>query len=188
LDRLHGFIHQMLVGHRLAAAHTGVGRDHDLGLGVVDAHRQVVGREPAEHHRVNRTDPGAGQHGDGGFGDHRHVNDDPVALTHAQRLQYRREAVHFAVQFGVGVNLGFVGFRRDVDQRPLVGAVGQMPVHGVVAKIGLAADKPLAKRRLAVVAQFSAAACANGFSWPVRPRNPRGRRWTSDGILRNSLS
>jgi len=57
-------VHQMLVGHRLAAAHTGVGRHHDLGFGVVDTHRQVVGREPAEHHRVNGADPGAGQHGE----------------------------------------------------------------------------------------------------------------------------
>ncbi len=92
-----GFIDQMLVGHGLAAAHAGVGGDHDLGLGIVDTYRQVVGGKSTEHHRVNGPDPGAGQDGEQGFGDHRHVDDDPIALADAQRLQHGGETVHFAI-------------------------------------------------------------------------------------------
>ena len=42
------------------------------------------GRGAAEDHRVDGAHAGAGEHGDGGFGDHGHVDGDPVALGHPQ--------------------------------------------------------------------------------------------------------
>ena len=44
-------------------------------------------REPAEHHRVHRAEPGAGQHRDDRLRDHRHVDHDPVALADAEPAQ-----------------------------------------------------------------------------------------------------
>ena len=103
---------------------------------------------------MNRTEPNTRQHGDGGFGDHRHINDNPVALLDTQLLQYRRAAVHFAVEFPVGVDLGFVDFGGDVNQRRLIGTVLQMPVNGVVTKIGFTADKPFDEGWLGVIQNF----------------------------------
>jgi hypothetical protein len=94
------FVHQMLVGHRLAAAHAGVGRDHHLRLGVVDAGGQRAGGEAAEHHRVDGADAHAGQHGEQRLGDHRHVDQHAVALADAERLQDGGHALHFGVQLG----------------------------------------------------------------------------------------
>ena len=144
------FVHQVLVGHRLAAAHAGVRRDHDLWLGVVDAGGERTGGEAAKHHRVDGTDAHRGEHRENRLGDHRHVDQHAVALAHSQALQHGRHALHFGVQLGVGVGLLLAGLGRDVDQRRLLGAILQVPVNGVVAEIGFAADEPLGKGRLAV--------------------------------------
>ena len=60
-------------------------RDDDHRLGVLDAGRELGRGEPAEHHRVHRPQPGAGEHRDDGLGHHRHVDDDAVALLDPER-------------------------------------------------------------------------------------------------------
>ena len=61
----------------------GRGQDESR-LGVVDPGRELFGGEAAEYDRVDRADARAGQHGHRGLGDHRHVDDDPVAFLYAQ--------------------------------------------------------------------------------------------------------
>jgi hypothetical protein len=63
LGHVDGFVQQRLVGDDLFDLDAAGGADDGLGLGVVDAHRQFLGGEPAEDHRVHRPDAGAGQHG-----------------------------------------------------------------------------------------------------------------------------
>src|SRR5205814_348699 len=41
----------------------------------------------AEDDRMGRADSGAGEHGDGGLGDHRHIDGDAIALLDAELLQ-----------------------------------------------------------------------------------------------------
>jgi len=52
-------------------------------LGVVDPGGEFLGREAAEDKRVNGADASASQHGDDRFRDHRHVDEDAVALDNA---------------------------------------------------------------------------------------------------------
>ena len=127
----------------------------DAGLGVFDARRQRARSKTTKHHRVDRADARAGQHGKGRLGNHGHVDQDPVALAHAQLFQHRRHALHFGVQLAKRVNLFLIGLGRDKNQRRLVGTVFQMTVHRVVAQVGHAAHKPLGKRRVAVVANLA---------------------------------
>ena len=63
-----------------------------FGSGVVDAHRQLVGREAAEHHRVDGAQAGAGEHGDDRLGHHRHVDDHAVALARRRARRARRRS------------------------------------------------------------------------------------------------
>ena len=73
---------------------------------------ECIGREAAEHHRMYRADPRAGQHRDRGFGDHRHVQRDARALHRARRLQDVGEAADLGVKVAVSQRAGV--FRRFV--------------------------------------------------------------------------
>ena len=128
--------------HHLAAAHAFVGGDQGAGAGVLDAVLEGFRREAAEHHRVNRADAGAGQHGVGRFRDHRHVDHHPVAFFHAAVLQGVGEARHLLEQFLVGDVLFLVGLVALPDDRGLLGALGQVAVDAVVAGVELAALEP----------------------------------------------
>src|SRR5690606_15851543 len=85
-------VDRRLEGQYLAATEAAVGRDHDRGLGVVDAVGEGARGEAAEHHRVRGADAGAGQHGDDGLGDHGHVDRHAVAQADALALEDVREA------------------------------------------------------------------------------------------------
>ena len=144
----------MLVRHRLAVAHPRIRTHHQHRLCIIDTGGQRACGEAAEHHRMNRANACAGQHRKGRLGDHRHVDQHPVATLDSQLLVDRRHALHFALQFGKGVHLLFVGLGRDVHQRTVVGPLGSVAVDRVVAKIGLAALEPFHERRLRVVADL----------------------------------
>ncbi|VUM26484.1 hypothetical protein PGKDCPLP_04088 [Stenotrophomonas maltophilia] len=146
-----GGVDHRLVRNQLATAHAGIGRDQQLGLGVVDAQRQVVRGKATEHHRVHRTDARAGQHREHGFGHVRHVDHHAVTVTDAEVLEHGGEVIHLAIQLAVGDLAGAVGLGGDGNQCELVGALGQVAVDGVVAEIGFTTDEPAPERRVAVV-------------------------------------
>ena len=50
---------------------------------MVDPGGEFLGREAAEDERVNGADTSASQHGDDRLRDHRHVDEDAVALDNA---------------------------------------------------------------------------------------------------------
>ncbi len=126
-----------------AAADAFVGRDDERGLAVRDAAGERVGREAAEHHRMDGADTRAGEHGVGRLGNHRQVDGDAVALLDALGLQHIGEAAHLGVQLPVGdllVVLGIVAFPDDGD---LIAALLQVAVDAVVGAVGGAVLEPL---------------------------------------------
>ena len=135
----------------LAAAVGAVGRDDELGLGVVDPGPQGLGGEAAEDHGVDRADPRAGQQRDDGLGNHRQVHGDPVALGHAQGLEGVRGLLHLLGELGVGVGAGVARLALEVDRHPVPVAGLDVPVQGVVRGVDLAADEPLRERRVGPV-------------------------------------
>jgi hypothetical protein len=145
------FVDQVLVGHRLAAAHAGIRGDHDLRLRIVDPRGEAGRGKAAENHRVDRPDPHAGEHRERRLRDHRHVDQHPVAVAHALRLEHRGEAVDLGGELAEGVGRLLPRLGREVDQRLLVAARGEMTVDRVVADVGAAADEPLRERRPRVV-------------------------------------
>ncbi len=124
-----------------------------LALGVVDAAGDRVGREAAEHHRVNRAETRAGEHRIGGFGDHRQIDGDAVALLDAMEMQDVGEAIHLVGELGVGDVAGLVGIVAFPDDRGLVGALGQMPVDAIIGDVGDAVLEPLDRHVVRVEAR-----------------------------------
>ena len=80
---------------------------------------------------MNGADARARQHGDGGFGDHRHVYCDAVAFLGTDRFQPVGEFADFGVKFAVGdlfIVLRIVAFP---DDRNLIAFVGQVAVETI---------------------------------------------------------
>ena len=75
-----GAVQQGFIGNHFFDFNAAGGRDNHLGFGVIDAGGQFVGRKSAENHGMDGAEPGAGQHGDGRFRDHGHVDQNPVSL------------------------------------------------------------------------------------------------------------
>ena len=103
---------------------------------------------------MDGPDTCGGQHRKHGLGNHRHVDQHPVALLHTQRQQSGGHPLHFGVYVAEGVGFFGAGFGGDGNQRRLVTPCGEVAVHRVVAQVGGAADKPARKRRVAVVAHL----------------------------------
>ena len=111
LGELERLVEKRLVGDGARGLDTAGGRDDHPRGSVVDAHGELLRREPAEHHRVHGTEPGAGEHRYGGLGHHGHVDDDPVARLDAEGSQGPGEPGHLVGELGVGV-----GARRPGDR------------------------------------------------------------------------
>ncbi len=127
----------------LAAAPAFVGGDHQSRSAILDPPGERFGREAAEHHRMDRPDPRAGQDRHRGFGDHRHIDGDAVALGHALGLQRIGEAADVAVQLAIGDAArlfgGIVGLP---DQGDGVAARRQMAVETIGRGIEHAVSEP----------------------------------------------
>ena len=140
-----GAVQERLIGDDARALDAAArGQDH-LGFRVVDAGGELFRGEAAEHHRMDGADARAGQHGEHRLRDHRHVDDDAVALGDAEVAQHRAEQLHLGEHAAVGEGLDGVGDRRIVDQRHLVVApVGDVAVEAVVAGVAGGALVPAA--------------------------------------------
>ncbi len=129
----------------------GAGDDH-LGPGVVDPARELVRGEAAEDDRVDGAEPRAREHRDHRLGNHRHVDDHPVAALDAQRREATGEARDRVSELAVRERRDGVRDRRVVDQRRLVGAAAvDVAVERVVAGVEAAAREPAVERRAGVV-------------------------------------
>ena len=120
-----------------------VGGDDDRCLGVVDAGAEGLGREPAEDDRVRCPDPRAGEHRDGGLGDHRQVDRDAVAGPDPECGQRVRGLRDLALQVGVGDVAGVAGLALEMDRDLVAVAGGHVPVDAVDRDVEAAADEPL---------------------------------------------
>ena len=144
-------VQQRLVGDRFSRPAPRIGGDNQRRPRVVDAGRQAVGGKAAEHHRVNSADARAGQQEDLRLGDHRHIDQHPVAAPDAERQQHRRRPVHLGVQLAKGESALLAGFRRNGDQRQRLRLALQPAVDGVVAQVSGAPAEPAGKGRIIVV-------------------------------------
>ena len=138
----------LLEPDRLAAPIAAVGGDQDLGPAVVDPARQRLRREAAEHDRVRRPDPGAGEHRDRQLGDHRHVDRDPVAGLDAELLERVGRLADLALEVAEGQRPGVARLADPVVGDLVAQAALDVAVDAVVGDVELAAGEPLRERQL----------------------------------------
>ena len=97
---------------------------------------------------MGHADAGAGQHGDGQLGDHRHVHRDAVAGAQTQAQQHVGEALHIVEQLRVGDSAGVAGLALPVEGHLVAGARGDVAVEAVVGHVERAAHEPLSERQI----------------------------------------
>jgi hypothetical protein len=125
--------------------------DHELRVGVVGALANRVGREAREDHRVDRADARAGEHRDHGFGNHRQVDRDDVALADAERGEHVRGLLHVAVEVGVGDRALVARLALEVDRDAVAVARLDVPVERVHRRVERAVLEPAGARRVTPV-------------------------------------
>ena len=141
-DRL---VEQRLILHHAAGLDAAARRHHEFRLGVVDAGRELLRREAAEHHAVDRADARAGEHGDHRLRYHRHVKNDAVAFGDSEILQNGGKDFYFRQQFAIGEDALGIGDRRIVNERHLpAAAFGDVAVERVPAGVADRAGEPAA--------------------------------------------
>ena len=136
-----GRVGVVLQVHVLPGAERVVLRHQHRGPEVFHAVPEGLGRESAEDDRVRRAQPGAGQHGNGQFGDHPHVDRHAPPAPDAECPQRVREAADALVQFAVGDVQPVAGLALPVE-RDAVAALGQVPVQAVGGHVQGAAGEP----------------------------------------------
>ena len=120
-------VHILLERHHGAPPKAAVGGDDKFGLGILDPVGDGLGAEPTEDDGVNGTDAGAGEHGDGGFRDHRQVDEHAIARRDAVALEHVGESADLMMKLFIGEDAflaRFVGggWLALPDQRGLVGS------------------------------------------------------------------
>ena len=183
LGELERAVEQGLVRQHLRALDPARRGQHDAWARIVDPQRELVRREAAEDDRVDRAEPRAGEHRHDGLGDHRHVDDDAVAVVDAEVAQRAGEPGDLVAQLAVGEDLHGVRDRAVVDQRGLVRApaVG-VTVERVVARVELTAGEPAVERRR-IPSRTRAGGVIQSIAAAASPQKPSGssrlRRWAS---------
>ena len=140
---LQRLVHQHLVGNDLAALDPAGCRHQQGWRRIVDPFGEFRRGEPAEHHRMDRADPRAGQHRDHRLRHHRHIQDDPIALADALGDDHACRARDLVLQLGEGEGQPRVRHRAFVDQRQILAAPRRdMAVYRIMACVHQAARKP----------------------------------------------
>ncbi len=145
-------VEEGLVGHdapRLDAARRA---EDELGFGVVDAGLHLGRREAAEDHRVDRPDARAREHGEDRLGDHRHVDEHPVALADSCARQRPGEPAHLTQHLGIREGALGARHRRVVVDGDLIGTTPRdVSIKSVETRVERAVGEPPIERRVGVI-------------------------------------
>ena len=179
-------IEQRLVFDQAAGLDAAARRQHQLGLGVVDAGRELLGGETAEHHRVDGADARAGEHGEQRLGDHRHVDDDAVALADAEIDERRGKRRDLVLQLAIGdAPLRMRDRAVVIDRRLVAAAGGDMAVDGVEAGVQRRVGEPAAVDAGLRDRRSSSAGGSSRSPRPPWPKTQADRRATARRLRRS---
>ena len=146
---LDGAVDERLIGQDFFPFHGPGSGDDEFRLGVINTDCQLMGGESAENQRMNHPQTGAGQHGDCSLGDHRHVDDDGIALHQTLTLQHPGKGGYPRLQLFIGYLGDGIGDRTVIDNRSLIGTtIFDMTIDSIVAGIHFSPGKPAIKWRI----------------------------------------
>lgn len=98
--------------------------------------------EASEDDRVDGSDAGAGEQGDGEFGTHAHVNGYAVATFYAEAFEYICEALDLLMKFAIGKFSDLAGFAFPEESDFVFACAEGVAVDAVVREVEFASDEP----------------------------------------------
>ena len=133
LDRL---VEKRLVGDDAPGLEAAGGGEDQLRLGIVDAGGKLMRREAAEDDGMDRADARAGEHADHRFRDHRHIENDAVALADTEIGEHRAKGRNLVLQLRVAQDRLGAGDGAVMDDGRLRAAARlHMAVDGIPAGV-----------------------------------------------------
>ena len=137
-----GFVNVLLQRHGAPAAFALIGGDHHFRPAAFDPRGQRIRGKAAEDDGMHRPDPGAGEHGNSGFRDHRHIQAHTIPFPQTQCLHGIGEAADARMQFFIGDvprDIRAVAFK---DDGGLIAPGFQMAVQAIGGDVQRAVFKP----------------------------------------------
>ena len=142
-------VHAGLQRNDLATTIAAVGRDDGDGTAIMQAVFDALRAEATEDDAMHRADAGTGEHGDGSFGNHRHVNEHAVPGLDALGFEDVGKRADFGVELLVSDAARVAGFAFPEDGH-FVATAFEMTIHAVFADVDFGIDEPLGERRLPI--------------------------------------
>ncbi len=128
---LEGGIHVLLQRDGTATTQTFICGNYKTRFAVHNPCGQSFRREATKHHRVDRTNTCAGQHGNGSFNNHGHVDGNHITLLDALILEHVGKLAGLFVELPVGDIPGYRGIVPLKDDRGLIAPLFQVTVQAV---------------------------------------------------------
>ncbi len=148
---LEGFIDRFLQRHNAASTPATIGGDNAAHVGIVYPITDGRSGETTKDDGVHGADASTGQHGDGQFGDHGHIDSHTIALFHAHLLQAVGCLANAAVQLLIGEDDLLARLPFPDDGGLVLTGRSEMAIEAVVGNIRLAAFIPLHKGHVVFV-------------------------------------
>jgi len=126
----------------LAPPKAAIGGDDQLGLGIFDPAANGLCAETREDHRMDRADPGAGQHCYGEFRNHRQIQGNAVPFLDAETQQHSGKTVDLAEQGRIAQHPGFAIFTFPVDGHLAASPGVNVPINTLITGVQRSSHKP----------------------------------------------
>ena len=121
----------LLESDALTTAVAGVCCDYNFRTAVRQAILDALATEPTKDNRVNRSNPGAGQHRDDSLRNERHVDQNAVALFDTIALEDISEDADFAMELVIGQRAALTGFAFPNNGRLVAARSVEMAIEAV---------------------------------------------------------
>ena len=130
------FINKRFVGNRVRELNTAGSRQQNPRFRIINSRRQLPCSKTAEDHRVHCTYARTGEHCYGRFRNHRHIDDNSIALYDTEVLKSASKKCDIVSQLSIGICLYGVRDRRVINQCRLIRpAVVDMEIERDVRRV-----------------------------------------------------
>ena len=143
VSKFDGPIQQWFVGDNTSRLQSAGSSDDGFWRGVVNTNGQFMSCKAAKNHRMDRSDARTGQHRHQSFGNHGHIDDNPITHANAPRSKSTGKVRHLIPERNIGYGGACAGYGAVVNDGNLITTtVFNVSVDGVPARVDFGFCEP----------------------------------------------